>query len=113
MGTDPVTDAARPARRRSRRNAAARRTTDSLYRGLDRFGLAPVLLIGFAYIVHTQVVMPIADSYAKMVQSVAEANKLLAAASEEIRTLSQGNQSLNTKILTRLDELENAIRGKP
>ena len=116
---ESITEASRPARRKPRRPAASvqKQATDSLYRGLDRFGLAPVLLLGLAYIGHTQVVQPIAAAYASMVAKVAENNELLKTAvernnaedAERVKAISaaqalnqqlaEANRELNTKIL--------------
>ena len=113
------TEAARPARRRVRRPQASiqKQATDSLFKGLDRFGLAPVLLLALAYVGHSQVVQPIANAYAKMVADVDENNKLLkesvernnqedsvrvqsiSAAQAENKALLEENKALNKQIL--------------
>jgi hypothetical protein len=132
--TDGNLDAARPARRRrppTRAQATVQKqATDSLFKGLDRFGLAPVLLIGLAYIGHTQVVQPIAAAYAHMVETVAENNRLLKEAVEQNsredaervlaisaaqaanRALAEENRALNNRILEVLDRMERAVRGR-
>ena len=74
------TEAARPARRRSpaRRPASIQKAaTDSLFKGLDRFGLAPVMLMGLAYVTYTSVLQPIAKSYSAMVERVTETNAII------------------------------------
>ena len=74
------TEAARPARRRSTRRAPAsmqKQATDSLFKGLDRFGLAPILLLAGAYVVQTSVIQPIAKSYSTMVDKVGDTNTML------------------------------------
>ena len=128
MGTGPVTDAARPARRRRTRPATAQRqATDSLFKGLDRFGLAPVLLLAVGYVGHTQVVQPIAAAYARMVSDVAENNKLIKQAVEDNnrddtarvlaiteaqrlnRALAEENRALNTTILAKLEAVLEAV----
>lgn len=48
--------------------------------GLERFGLPTVLLLAFAYVTHTGVILPIATRYADLVREVQESNKMLAAA---------------------------------
>lgn len=135
MGTDPVTDAARPARRRRappRRSTLQRQATESLFKGLDRFGLAPVLLLGLAYVGHTQVVVPIATAYANMVATVADTNKMLRQAIEQNnredaervaaisaaqvanRELAEANRELNQSILAaiaRADEERRSIHA--
>ena len=112
-------DASRPARRRPRRQSAKAQkdATDTLYKGLDRFGLAPVLLLAIAYFGHTQVIQPIASAYAKMVDEVGSTNRLLKEsidknnqedaervaaireAQELNRRLAEENRALNTKII--------------
>jgi hypothetical protein len=75
------------------------------------------LLLGLAYIGHTQVVQPIAAAYASMVAKVAENNELLKTAvernnaedAERVKAISaaqalnqqlaEANRELNTKIL--------------
>lgn len=128
-------DSARPAgRKRPAKPAAATarvvappRSTETLFSGLDRFGLAPILLLALAYLGHTQVVVPIAVAYAKMVDTVGDTNRLLresieknnredgervatiAVAQAENRRLSEENRELNARILSRLDELQAII----
>ena len=86
-------------------------------KALDRFGLAPILLLGLAYVGHTQVIQPIAAAYANMVQKVGENNELLRNAvdsnnkEDEVRVkaisaaqalnqqLAEANKELNQKIL--------------
>lgn len=137
MGADPVTaapgDAARPARRRKARPASSiqRQATDSLFKGLDRFGLAPVLLLALGYFGHTQVVQPIAAAYARMVSDVAENNRLLKQAVEDNnrddgqrvaviteaqqlnRKLAEENRELNARILAKLDAVLEALKAQP
>lgn len=124
-------ESSRPAKRRPARRPPAsirKQATDTLYRGLDRFGLAPVLLLGLAYIGHTQVVQPIAAAYANMVQKVGENNELLKAAVEKNnaedaervaaitaaqalnRQLAEENRALNTKILEGIANADAARR---
>ena len=130
--TDGNLDAARPARRRRppTRATVQKQATDSLFKGLDRFGLAPILLIGLAYIGHTQVVQPIAAAYAHMVETVAENNRLLKEAIEQNnredaqrvqaisaaqaanKVLAEENRALNNRILEVLDRVERAASGR-
>jgi hypothetical protein len=102
--------------------------TESLYRGLDRFGLAPILLIFGAYIGHTQVVQPIAAAYSKMVAQVGDTNDMLRKAVEQNnredservvaittaqemnRRLLEENRALNNKILENIDAADKARR---
>lgn len=126
-------DAARPPRKRKTIPVAVqaqKQATESLFKGLDRFGLAPILLIGLAYIGHTQVIVPIANAYAKMVEAVAENNRLLreaidknnkedgervlliSKAEDEIRKLSEENRELNQQILALLGEIVATMRAK-
>ena len=120
------TEAARPARRRSyrRSDSVQKAATDSLFKGLDRFGLAPVLLLGLAYIGHTQVVVPLATAYANVVAKVGENNEMLrkaietndkedgervaviAAAQAILKELAETNRGLNEKILQSLQRIE-------
>ena len=120
--TDTPTDIARPARRRTRAPTRAqasvqKQATDTAMKALDRFGLAPILLLGLAYVGHTQVIQPIAAAYANMVQKVGENNELLRNAvdsnnkEDEVRVkaisaaqalnqqLAEANKELNQKIL--------------
>ena len=83
--SDTPADAARPARRKRspvRTASVQKQATDSLFKGLDRFGLAPVLLLAGAYVVQTSVVQPIAKSYSQMVDKVGETNAMLREAVE-------------------------------
>jgi formiminotetrahydrofolate cyclodeaminase len=95
---------------------------------LDRFGLAPVLLLGLAWIGHREVVVPIAKAYAKMVADVDENNKLLkesvernnqedsvrvqsiSAAQALNKSLAEENKALNTKILEAISNADAARR---
>jgi hypothetical protein len=54
-----------------------KQATDSLFKGLDRFGLAPILLLAGAYVVQTSVIQPIAKSYSTMVDKVGDTNAML------------------------------------
>jgi hypothetical protein len=117
---ESITEASRPARRKTTRRQPAsiqKQATDSLFKGLDRFGLAPILLLGLAYVGHTQVIQPIAAAYASMVAKVGENNELLKTAVERNnaedaervaaisaaqalnQSLAEANRALNTKIL--------------
>jgi hypothetical protein len=127
---ESITEASRPAKRRSYRRpeSVQKAATDSLFKGLDRFGLAPILLLGLAYIGHTQVVQPIAAAYAKMVADVAENNKLLKEAVENNndedtervaaitaaqalnKSLAEENKALNTRILEAISNADAARR---
>jgi hypothetical protein len=130
---ESTTEAARPARRRSppRRPASIQKqATDSLFKGLDRFGLAPIMLMGLAYITYTSVLQPIAKSYSAMVERVSETNAIIkdeitknnledssrVAAISAAQTLNQKlaeeNRELNTRILeaiARADEERRTI----
>ena len=129
--TDIPADAARPARRRTARRppaSAQKQATDSLFKGLDRFGLAPILLLGLAYVGHTQVIQPIAAAYANMVQKVAENNELLKTAVERNnaedtervaaitaaqalnKALAEENRAINTKILEAISNADTTRR---
>ena len=119
-------DAARPKARRPRRASASvqKQATDTIFKGLDRFGLAPIMLLGLAYIGHTQVVQPIATAYANMVAKVAENNELLKQAVEKNnaedtervaaisaaqalnKALAEENRALNNRILEAIKDLE-------
>jgi hypothetical protein len=94
-----------------------KQATDSLFKGLDRFGLAPILLLAGAYVVQTSVIQPIAKSYSAMVDKVGDTNALLREAVERNnaedaqrvaaisaaqalnQSLAQENRALNEKIL--------------
>ena len=129
---DSLTEASRPARRKpaTRRPPASiqKQATDSLYRGLDRFGLAPVMLLGLAYVTYTSVVQPIAHSYSAMVDKVGETNAIIkdeitknnledtqrVAAISAAQTLNQQlaeeNRALNTKILEAIGKADEERR---
>ena len=127
---ESITEASRPARRKPRRPPASvqKQATDSLFKGLDRFGLAPILLLGLAYIGHTQVVQPIAAAYAKMVADVGENNRLLkesvernnaedgqrvaaiSAAQALNKALAEENRALNTRILEAIGNADTTRR---
>jgi formiminotetrahydrofolate cyclodeaminase len=103
-----------------------KQATDSLFKGLDRFGLAPVLLLGLAYVGHTTVVQPIAKSYSAMVDKVTETNAIIkdeitknnledtqrVAAISAAQTLNQQlaeeNRALNTRIIEALATADTA-----
>lgn len=131
-------DPARPSKRKrptpSRPASAwevvkSSRESETIFKGLDRFGLAPILLLALAYVGHTQVVVPIAVAYARMVDTVGDTNRLLResietnnredgervallqAAQAENRRLNEENRELNTRILKQLDELRAALKG--
>jgi len=112
--------------------------TDTVFKGLDRFGLAPILLIGLAYIGHREVVVPIAAAYTRMVSDVDENNRLLKQSldenmrddavavaaiteaqrvnrelSEGNRKLSEENRELNTRILDALERVLEEMQRKP
>ena len=118
--SDTPADAARPARRRRSPPRAAsvqKQATDSLFKGLDRFGLAPILLLAGAYVVQTSVIQPIAKSYSTMVDKVGDTNTLLrdavernnkedgervaaiSAAQALNQSIANENRSLNERIL--------------
>lgn len=121
-------DAARPGRRSGSRRPPET-VEPSLFHWLDRFGLAPVLLLGLAYVVHTQVVAPIAGAYVRMVEAVGDTNRLiresieeknaegiarvalLKEAQEANRRVAEENRELNTRILERLEELKSLHVG--
>lgn len=127
---ESATEAARPARKRVRRPQVSvqKAATDSLFKGLDRFGLAPILLLGLAYIGHTQVVVPLANAYAKVVQQVGDNNALLRTAVEKndaedgrrvemittaiatIRGIAEENRVLNNRILEGIANADAARR---
>lgn len=128
--TNTPSDIARPARRRKKTSASVQKqATDSLYKGLDRFGLAPILLIALAYVGHTQVIVPIASAYAEMVRTVGDTNQmirhaidqnnaedgkrvaLLAQAEADIKRVTDENRELNQKILATLGELMAIVRA--
>jgi hypothetical protein len=113
-------EASRPTRRRApaRRPASIQKqATDSLFKGLDRFGIAPIMLMGLAYVTYTSVLQPIAKSYSAMVERVTETNAIIkdeitknnledssrVAAISAAQTLNQKlaeeNRELNTRIL--------------
>lgn len=121
---DSNLEASRPKSRRARRQPASvqKQATDTIFKGLDRFGLAPILLLGLAYIGHTQVVQPIAAAYAKMVTQVGDTNRMLkesldlnnkedaervaaiSAAQALNQKLAEENRALNTQILNAIDD---------
>ena len=78
--TDTPTDIARPAKRRTTRRAPAsvqKQTTDSLFKGLDRFGLAPVLLLVGGWWAASKVLEPLVTEYREAIRDIDETNKLL------------------------------------
>jgi hypothetical protein len=114
-------EASRPKARRPRQPATPQKqATDTLFKGLDRFGLAPILLMALAYLGHTQVVQPIATAYMKMVAQVGDTNEMLrkeietnnrddmervaaiSAAQSLNQQLAETNRELNTQILQAL-----------
>jgi hypothetical protein len=122
-------EASRPKARRPRQPASAQKqAADTLYRGLDRFGLAPILLLALAYLGHTQVVQPIASAYMRMVAQVGDTNEMMRKAVEENnredmervaaisaaqalnQQLAEENRALNTRILEALATADAARR---
>ena len=91
-------------------------------KALDRFGLAPILLLGLAYVGHTTVVQPIAKSYSQMVDKVTETNAIIkdeitknnledaqrvnaiSAAQALNQSIANENRALNEKILAATSE---------
>ena len=61
-------------------------STEVLYRGLERVGLAPLLLVALSYFVYRDLLHPLAESYRKLVDTTAENSQLIR---EEIQ---KGNQ---------------------
>ena len=52
-------------------------STDALYRGLERFGLAPFLLLALSWFVYRDLLHPLAESYRHLVDTTAENSKLI------------------------------------
>jgi len=120
---DSSLEASRPSPRRTRKSSqsAQKQATDTIFKGLDRFGLAPILLLALVYLGHTQVVQPIATAYVKMVSQVGDTNEMLKKAIEQNnkedmervavisaaqalnQSLAEQNRDLNTRILEALD----------
>ena len=126
--SDIPADAARPARR-ARPRATTRvqatiqkQATEQLLKGVDRLGIAPVLLLGLAYVTYSSVLQPLAKSYSATVEKVGETNALLrdavernnkedgerVAAISAAQALNQAianeNRSLNERILAATGE---------
>jgi len=128
---ESATEAARPARRRTTRRPAAsvqKQASESIYRAWDRFGIAPVLLLGLAWFGHREVVVPLATAYSEMVNRVSENNTLLKTAVEKndeedgrrvemitaaiatIRQIAEENRTLNNRILEGIANADAARR---
>ena len=116
---ESLTEASRPARRKrspSRPASVQKQATDSLFKGLDRFGLAPILLLAGAYVVQTSVIQPIAKSYSSMVDKVGDTNAMLREAvernnkedAERVAAISAA-QALNQQLAETNKELNNRI----
>ena len=117
--TEGNTEAARPSRRRPRQRAGQtlqRQATDSLFKGLDRFGLAPVLLLVGCWWAASKVLEPLVTEYRQAIRDIDETNKLLkeeigrnnaedGQRVEAITNLQNENRALLLAIQKKLDEL--------
>ena len=126
--TDTPSDIARPARR-SRPRATTRvqasiqkQATDQVFKGIDRLGLAPIMLLGLAYVTYSSVLQPLAKSYSSVVEKVGQTNDLLreavelnnkedaervlqiSAAQALNQKLAEDNKALNERILAATSE---------
>ena len=116
--TEGNLDAARP-KPRARRKAPAsvqRQATDTIFKGLDRFGLAPVVLLVGGWWAASKVLEPLMAEYREAVRAIAETNKLLkdeitsndaedGRRVEAITNLQNENRALLLAIQKQLDDL--------
>jgi len=93
-----------------------RQATDQLMRGLDRFGLAPVVLLVGGWWAASKVPEPLMAEYREAVRAIAETNKLLkeeitsndaedGRRVEAITNLQNENRALLMAIQKQLDDL--------
>ena len=73
---------------------------------VERLGLSTVLLLGAVYFGYQSIIRPIADSYQRMVDDVAETNKLL---QEEIKDNDREDGERVQLIVTHMSKLEEKI----
>lgn len=69
-------EAARP-RRRPARQPAMPATTDTIYKGLDRFGLAPIIVLVGGWWISQSVLAPLIQEYREAIRDIDETNELL------------------------------------
>ena len=113
-------DAARPKARRPRKASASvqKQATDSAYRALDRFGLAPVVLLVGGWWAASKVLEPMLSEYREAIRTISETNRLLkdeitqndaedGRRVEAITNLQNENRALLLAIQKQLDELAN------
>ena len=78
--TDTPTDIARPAKRRTTRRPPAsvqKQATDTIFKGIDRLGLAPVMLLVGGWWAASKVLEPMITEYREAIRDIDETNKLL------------------------------------
>jgi len=73
---------------------------------VERLGLSTVLLLGAVYFGYQSIIRPIADSYQRMVDDVAETNKLL---QEEIKDNDREDGERVQLIVAHMSKLEEKI----
>ena len=73
---------------------------------VERLGLSTVLLLAAVYFGYQSIIRPIADSYQRMVDDVAETNKLL---QEEIKVNDREDGERVQLIVTHMSKLEEKI----
>jgi hypothetical protein len=116
---DSNLEASRPKARRPRKAASVQQqATETLFKGLDRFGLAPILLLVAGWWAATKVLEPLFTEYREAIKSISETNRLLKdeVASndaedglrvEAITTLQNEHRALLLAIQKQLEELAN------
>ena len=113
----------KPSRRRPSTATTAKRTaTDTIFKGLDRFGLAPVLVLLVGWWAASKVLEPLLAEYRDAVRAISETNKLLKdeVASndvedcrrvEAITKLQNENRALLVTIQEQLKTIEATVKG--
>jgi len=93
-----------------------KQATDTIFKGLDRFGLAPVVLLVGGWWAASKVLEPLMAEYREAVRAIAETNKLLkeeitsndaedGRRVEAITNLQNENRALLLAIQKQLDDL--------
>jgi hypothetical protein len=76
---ESITEASRPARRRTRRPPASvqKQASDTIFKGIDRLGLAPVMLLVGGWWAASKVLEPLITEYRDAIRAISETNRLL------------------------------------
>jgi hypothetical protein len=113
-------EAARPRARRPRKASASvqKQATDTIFKGLDRFGLAPIVLLVGGWWAASKIIEPLIAEYREAIRTISETNRLLkdeitqndaedGRRVEAITNLQNENRALLLAIQKQLEELAN------